>query len=125
MVERVGQRALILLLERAEEEAPDARDVRRPGLGEACSALGRDHGIRAAPVGRAALASHESLALEPVDEPRHAAAREQRRIGQLAHAQVVVAVLREHQQHLVLGHCEPVCGLELGIELGQHACVSP
>ena len=99
--------------------------MRRPGLGEAGGSLGRDHGVRAAPVGRAALAPHQALTLEPVDEPRHAAAREQRRIGQLAHPQVVVAVLREYQQHLVLGHCERVCGLELGIELGQHACVSP
>ena len=57
----------------------------RPGLGEAGGSLGRDHGICAAPVGCAALASHEPLTLEAVDEPRHAAACEQRRIGQLAH----------------------------------------
>jgi len=84
-------------------------------------ALRRDHRIGAATVGRAALAAHEALLLEPVDEPRHAAAGEQRGIGELAHAQVLVTALREHEQHLVLGHGEPVRLLELGIEPGQHA----
>ena len=82
-----------------------------------------DHRVGAAPVRRAALAAHEALALEPVDEPRHAAAREQRRIGQLAHAQVLVAALVEHEQHLVLGHREPVRLLELGVERREHARV--
>ena len=118
-VESVAQSTLILLLQLIQEEAPDARDVRRAGLREAGCAFGRDHRVRAAAIGGAALAPHQALPLEAVDEARHAAAREQRGVGQLAHAQMLVAALVEHEQHLVLGHREAVRLLELGVELGR------
>jgi hypothetical protein len=85
--------------------------------------VGRAAAKRAAAVGRAALAAHEPLLLEAIHEPRHAAAREQRGIGELAHAQMLIAALREHEQHLVLGHGESVRLLELGVECCEHARV--
>ena len=98
--------------------------VHGPAVLEGLPALVGEHGFGAAPVGRALPPLDQAVALHPVDEPGHAAARQHHPLGQLRHAQVPVG-LGELDHHVVVGDREAALGLELLLERGEDRGLGP
>src|SRR4051795_1877175 len=117
--------AHLVLGEMPEEAAADDLDVGRAGVLDHRAAPIGEHRVAAAPVLGAGRARDDALALEPVDEPRHARAAEQDVLGQLRHPQPPARRLAQRAEDLVGGQRQAVAGLELGVELagegGVHA----
>ena len=80
----------------------------------------RQAGVGPAGVVFAGAALEQLLALEAVDQPRQAAARELGLLGQVAHAHAPSARVPPGDEHLIGGHRQPVRPLQLGVQaLGQ------
>ena len=113
-----AERTQLVAREAAQEQPADpvevglarrARRARRPSR--------RDLREQAARVALAALAPQEPLALEPVHQPRQAAAAEQHRVGELGHAHAALVGVVQEQEHLVGRERQVVLARELGVEL--------
>ncbi len=105
--------------EPVEEQPPYPGQVGRPRLPEPAVARLGEHGVVPAPVLRAALAAHQALALQPVHQARHAAGADQRRAGEVAHAQPPARRVLEQQQHLVGPQGEIVLRDQFGVQLAE------
>ena len=101
-----------------------SRCVRR-ARGEQRLALGGEHGEGAAPVVGARVALQQPVALEPVDQPGHARAREQHAVGQLGHPPPVARRGLQVDQDLVGGERELVGGEQLRVERLDERAVDP
>jgi hypothetical protein len=121
----LGHRHELVLAEVAEEALADAGEVGRPRVGEQLVALVRQDREAAAPVGRARVAHQQPLALEAVDQPRHAGAREQHAVGQLGHPQPAPGRGAQVDQDVVVAQRERVRLLELGIQRAHERRVRP
>ncbi len=68
----------------------------------------------------AGAALEQPLPLEPIDHPRETAAGQLGLLGQVAHAHPTPRCLLQMVEHLIGGHGQVVCPLELSIQaLGQ------
>ena len=85
-----------------------ARELLLPGVGE--------DGEGPAGVAGARLAAQEAVGLEAVDQAGQAAAAEDHRAGEVAHAHAVLVGVGELHEHLVGHERQAVPGLELVVE---------
>src|SRR5919109_2154417 len=113
---KMGELAQVVFQEVAQESLAHAVEMggARPRQ-ERLARVGQ-HRVAAAAVGRARVALQQAVALEPVDQPRHAGAREQHAVGQLGHPAAPVWGGLQIDQHLVGAEGQVVLGEQLGVE---------
>lgn len=80
-------------------------------------------GPQAAPISRTARALHEAGALEPIDQARRPAPRQDEPIGEVAHPQLAALRDGELKEDLIVSQREILLGLQLSLELPRDACM--
>ena len=75
-----------------------------------------EHGEQPAGIAVARLPAHQTLPLEPVDEPGQSAAGQQHPLGQLRHPQPALRRLDELDQHVVRRQRQPLLREQVGLE---------